>query len=96
MINNQEVEHIASLARLGLSEEEKNQLGEQLSSILDYVGQLKEVDVSGVEYQYQIEELNSVTRLDEVQVIDISIRQALIDAMPEKAGDLLRVKGVFE
>jgi aspartyl-tRNA(Asn)/glutamyl-tRNA(Gln) amidotransferase subunit C len=43
-----EVEHIAELARLELSEKEKERFGEQLSAILDYAARLRELDTSGI------------------------------------------------
>lgn len=44
----EEVEHIALLARLELSEEEKKRYQQQLSSILDHIAQLQELDTSDV------------------------------------------------
>jgi aspartyl-tRNA(Asn)/glutamyl-tRNA(Gln) amidotransferase subunit C len=44
----QEVEHIAKLARLELSEEQKELYREQLSAILDYVAKLRELDTKDV------------------------------------------------
>ena len=44
----QEVEHIAELARLQLSDEEKNRFSQQLSSILDYAARLQSIDTSGI------------------------------------------------
>ena len=49
MIIRKEVEHIAKLARLGLSEREIEKMRGELSKILDYIEKLKEVDVSEVE-----------------------------------------------
>ncbi len=43
------IDHVAQLARLALTPEEKAAFSQQLGSILDYIEQLKEVDVSGVE-----------------------------------------------
>lgn len=44
----QEVEHIAALAKLALSTEEKARYREQLSAILDYAAKLQQVDTSSV------------------------------------------------
>ena len=44
----QEVEHIAKLARLELSEDEKNRYREQLSAILEHVAQLQKLDTSAL------------------------------------------------
>jgi aspartyl-tRNA(Asn)/glutamyl-tRNA(Gln) amidotransferase subunit C len=43
-----EVEHIAELARLELSREEKERYREQLSAILDYAASLQELDTEGI------------------------------------------------
>lgn len=94
-LTQKDIEHIASLARLELSEEEKTTFASQLSSILEYVGQLAEVDTEGVQYQYHVEGLVNATRHDEIVSCDEQTRHALLSAMPERAGDLLKVKGVF-
>ena len=44
----EEVEHIADLARLRLTDDEKARYRQQLSAILDYVVQLQELDTSGI------------------------------------------------
>jgi aspartyl-tRNA(Asn)/glutamyl-tRNA(Gln) amidotransferase subunit C len=44
----EQVEHIALLARLHLTQEEKESFCEQLSAILDYADHLKELDTSGI------------------------------------------------
>ncbi len=44
----EEVEHIANLARLTLSDEEKKKYQQQLSSILDYITMLQELDTSSI------------------------------------------------
>ncbi len=43
------IDHIAKLARIALTDEEKARFSEQLGDVLAYIEQLKEVDVSGVE-----------------------------------------------
>ena len=48
-INKQEVEHVAHLARLNLSEEELEKMTGQLDEILSYVAKLEELDTTGVE-----------------------------------------------
>jgi aspartyl-tRNA(Asn)/glutamyl-tRNA(Gln) amidotransferase subunit C len=47
-LNLEEVEHIADLARLELSETEKERYREQLSAILEYAARLRELDTSGI------------------------------------------------
>ena len=47
-LSKQEVEHIAKLARLELSDEQKELYREQLSAILDYIAKLRELDTKDV------------------------------------------------
>ncbi|MBI2036376.1 Asp-tRNA(Asn)/Glu-tRNA(Gln) amidotransferase subunit GatC [Candidatus Microgenomates bacterium] len=61
-----DVGHAAKLANLPLSEEEKRKFGKQLSSILDYVNKLGEVDTKDVEPTSQVTGLENVTREDVV------------------------------
>ena len=61
----EEVEHIAELARIGISEEEKVKLQEDLGSVLEYIDKLSKVDVSGVEPTAHITGLENETREDE-------------------------------
>ena len=49
MITNEDVKHVAKLARLELSEEETEKYAKQLGDILKYVEQMNEVDTTGVE-----------------------------------------------
>jgi aspartyl-tRNA(Asn)/glutamyl-tRNA(Gln) amidotransferase subunit C len=49
MISKEEVKHIAELARIGLEENEIDKFSRDLSSILDFIKQLEEVDIENVE-----------------------------------------------
>ncbi len=91
-----EVEHMAYLVRLGLTEEEKKKFSQQLSSILDYVEQLKEVDTSGVEPTAQVTGLENVMRADKIESGDKETRDGLLANVPEKGDDLIKTKTVFE
>lgn len=91
-----QVAGIASLARLTLSEEEKLQYAEQLSAIFGFIEMLNEVDTSGVEETCQVTGLMDVTREDVAIKIDEETRKKLVACFPEKSGDLLKVKAVFE
>jgi aspartyl-tRNA(Asn)/glutamyl-tRNA(Gln) amidotransferase subunit C len=61
----EEVEHIAELARLQLSEEETNRYREQLSAILEYAARLQAVDTSGIPPTSSVLPPRSVLRRDE-------------------------------
>ncbi|MBI4268336.1 Asp-tRNA(Asn)/Glu-tRNA(Gln) amidotransferase subunit GatC [Candidatus Uhrbacteria bacterium] len=94
-LTKKDVEHIARLARLELTEDEKALFSEQLSSVLSYVDQLKEVDTSGVQYGYQVDGLDNVMDEDVVRPCSDETQKLLLEAMPDRAGDLLKVKNVF-
>lgn len=61
----QEVDHIAKLARLNLSLEERARYGQQLSSILDYVAMLQELDTSSIPPTEGMRTAGSNLRADE-------------------------------
>ncbi|MCC7373170.1 MAG: Asp-tRNA(Asn)/Glu-tRNA(Gln) amidotransferase subunit GatC [Verrucomicrobiales bacterium] len=60
-----DIHYVADLARIALTPEEEQRLGEQLGNILGYVEQLRKVDVSGVEPMSHAFPLHNVTRPDE-------------------------------
>ena len=53
-INESDVEYVAKLAMLEVAEDEKKELAEQLSRIVEYVEKLNELDVSGIEPTAQV------------------------------------------
>ena len=89
-----EVQDVAHLARLRLNPEEQEIMRAQLSKILDAIELLQEVDVSGVPPTYQVTELTSVFRPDDVS-LSLSPAEALANA-PERRDNLFLVKAVFE
>lgn len=94
-LSKQEIEHIALLARLGLTEEEKEKFAKQLSSILDYVEQLKEIDTDGVEPTAQVTGLENVMREDVMADCTKEVRDKLIKLVPDSEDDLVKTKSVF-
>jgi aspartyl-tRNA(Asn)/glutamyl-tRNA(Gln) amidotransferase subunit C len=65
MIRKEELEHIAWLARIELSEAEKELFEQQLSSILEYFAVLDEVDTTDVEPTYHVIGITDIVREDE-------------------------------
>ena len=66
LISDAQVEHVAQLARLALSAEEKQHFTEQLNAILSYMEQLNEVPTAGVEPTTHVLDLVNVLRDDTV------------------------------
>ncbi len=88
------IRYVADLARMKLSPEEEQRLGEQLGNILVYVEQLKSVDVTGVEPTSHAFPLVNVTRPD-VARPGIPREEALANA-PLKSNGLFMVPKIVE
>jgi aspartyl-tRNA(Asn)/glutamyl-tRNA(Gln) amidotransferase subunit C len=93
-ISRQEVEHVAKLARLELSDGEQEKLADQLSGILTYVEKLNELDTSGVEPTAHVLDIKNVMR-DDVAAPSLSQERALANA-PEKAAGHYKVPKIIE
>lgn len=66
-ISQSEVEHVAKLAKLALSEEEVKKYSSQMSSVIDFISELSEVNTEGVEPTSQTTGLENVWRPDEAK-----------------------------
>ena len=95
MITREEVQHIAKLARLGLTEKEVEKFQKDLSSILNYVEKLKEVDISEVKPTSHSLRIENVMRIDEARVADPKTRKKILDLAPETKEEYLKVKSIF-
>jgi aspartyl-tRNA(Asn)/glutamyl-tRNA(Gln) amidotransferase subunit C len=95
-LTTKEVQHIAKLARLQLSKEEEKQYQSQLSSILDFVEQLNEVDTKNIEETSQVTGLVNRYREDTVEELSAEQREELLSSVPNKDEDGgVKVKNVF-
>lgn len=88
-ITREEVLHVANLARLDLTEDEIARFQEQLSAILEAVGKVSELDLSGVEPTAHPLELVNVWAEDEARPC-LTVEEALANA-PDRAGHFFRV-----
>ena len=93
-ISRQEVEHVAKLARLELSEQEQEKLTDQLSNILTYVEKLNELDTGGVEPTSHVLDIRNVMREDRGAPSLVQER-ALANA-PDKAQGHYKVPKIIE
>jgi len=88
-----DVEHVAALARLGLSDEEMERLRDQLSSILDHIAVLDRLDTSAIPPTAQVNVLQNVLREDEVRPsLDQS---AVLRNAPSERDGFLEVRSVM-
>lgn len=93
-LDRETVEHIAMLARLGLSDEEKDRLAEQLSSVLDHINVLQEVDTEDIPPTAQVIELQNILRDDEVED-SMSVEDVLHNA-PRSEENFIKVNAVLD
>ena len=81
-LSQKEVEHIAWLAHIELSENEKNLFTEQFNEILEYFKKIDEANTQEIEPTFHVLDLKNVSRKDKV-VPSLSIEEALKNA-PKK------------
>jgi aspartyl-tRNA(Asn)/glutamyl-tRNA(Gln) amidotransferase subunit C len=91
-----EIQHIANLARLDLTEAELEKYGSQLSDVLSYIDQLKEVDVTDVQPTAQVTGLENVWRADEAEDWDKEELQEAFRQAPDFEEGQYKVKRVLE
>ncbi len=96
-ITKKEVEHVASLARLGLNEKEKDKLAQELGGILGYFEKLREVDTKNIEPTAQVAGLANVFREDDrPHEADVERIKKMIGQAPEREGNFVKTKAVLK
>lgn len=93
-ITKKDVEHIALLSRLKLTEEEKETFVEQLSGILTHVEKLNEVNTNGIEPTSHVIKMQNVMR-DDIVTGSLPIKKALANA-PDRTEEFFRVPKIIE
>ena len=93
-ITRKDVEYVARLARLRLSEKEKERLTVQLGSIVGYVEKLNTLDTTDVEPTARVLPLKNVTRPDEVR--PCMDRDAVLTLAPKAGEGFFKVPQVIE
>ena len=89
-----EVEHIAELAKLGLTEEEKEEFREQLSAILEYAEVLQKLDTEAIPPTATVLPLQNVMRPDEVA--PSFPQEDILANAPDVAEGCFRVRAILE
>lgn len=93
-ISDEEVRHIALLARLSLSDRQVEEMAHDLDQVLDYVETLQELDTTDIEPTAHAIPLATPTRADEaVPAMDPELA---IASAPESAGSAFRVPKVID
>jgi len=103
MISKEQIEHVAKLARIELTEKEQEKYSHDLSSILDYIDKLGKVDTKDVKAIQQITGLETVTRKDATgnkkpasPAGRQETRNKILEQAPEKKGNYYKVPKILE
>tara|TARA_B100000508_G_scaffold128485_1_gene114303 strand:- start:5194 stop:5502 length:309 start_codon:yes stop_codon:yes gene_type:complete len=91
----EDIEHLASLARIRLTEEEKEQLPEQLSSIVSYVSVVSEIAGEEADATPQVGVIHNVFRQDAVTNEPDQFTKDILAEMPKTSGRHLSVKKIL-
>ncbi len=89
MIDREQVLHVAKLARLRLADEDVERMSSELSTILDHIEKISELDLDGVEPTSHVIELQNVLRPDEPR--PSWPRERMLDSAPDPAENAFRV-----
>ena len=93
MIEIEEVQKVAHLARLQLTPEEEQEFTTQLNSILEYFEQLKELDTDNVAPTNRAINLSNITRSDELK--PFANREEILACAPESDGEFFKVPKIL-
>jgi aspartyl-tRNA(Asn)/glutamyl-tRNA(Gln) amidotransferase subunit C len=93
MLSTEEVKKVAVLARIALTDEEVEKFRKDLSTVLDYVEELKQVETEGLEIVSQVTGLQNVQRRDE-SVMAENHEQIMSNA-PEIKDGFYKVKAIL-
>lgn len=95
MIKQTDLEHLAKLARIKLTEDDKKSLIKEFDSILTYVDQLKKVEVS-LDAEGRVGAVKNVMRGDVLHPGDSEEREMLLNEAPHRVDDFIAVKKIIE
>lgn len=94
VISDETIEYVGILAKLELSDEEKEAAKKDMGSMLDYIDQLGELDTTGVEPMSHVFPVQNVFREDVVTNGDT--REALLSNAPEEKDGMFMVPKTFD
>ncbi len=93
IIDKNTIDYIAKLARIRLSEEEKNRFVSDLESIIGYVSQLNQLNTQNIEPAKHVLPLHNICRKDKRKQ---SLRsEEVLKNAPEKADNMFKVPGII-
>lgn len=93
MLSTEEVKKVAQLSRIELSETEVEKFQKDLSSILDYVEELKQVSTEGLEIVSSVTGLENIEREDKAVLVDY--QEQILENAPERRDNFYKVKSIL-
>lgn len=93
-LSREQVEHVALLARVGITDEDVDRFSHQLSDVLDYFERLREVDTENVPPTSHTLPLHNIMREDEPQP-PLGADEVLANA-PQQEDGRIRVRAILE
>lgn len=93
MLSEEEVKKVAHMARIELSETDVQKFQKDLSSVLDYVDALQQVDTSGLDIVSSVTGLENVERADVAKSVDY--QDAIMQNAPERKDSYYKVKSIL-
>lgn len=98
-ITEDEIQHVADLARIEISAEEKKKYASEMSAVLGYIDLLNEVKTDNITPTTQVTGLVNVVRGDDPRIeeanVNIGNRKKILEGVPLKEGYYIKVKSVF-
>ena len=94
VISDETIEYVGILAKLSLSEEEKEAAKTDMANMLDYIDMLNELDTDGVEPMSHVFPVNNVFRED--VVTNENQREAMLSNAPEQKDGCDKVPRTFD
>jgi aspartyl-tRNA(Asn)/glutamyl-tRNA(Gln) amidotransferase subunit C len=95
-LSREDIENVARLARIGLSEWEMEVIGRDLDAILEYVDRLQKVDTEGVPEAAPPPVMADVFRRDEADACPDAEQALIVGNFPASQGGMLKAPAVFE
>jgi len=94
VLTREEAEHIADLARLALTDEEKERFRQQLSAVLEYAARLQELDTEAIPPTATVLPLRNVMRPDEPR--PPAPREDILVNAPDAEENCFKVPAIWE
>lgn len=95
MLNKEDIIHIATLARIGLKEDEIEKYQRELSLILDYFKKLENADTESIEPIGHITGVDNVLRLDDFFESEADVKEGIFNNFPDTINNKVKVKSIL-